>query len=89
MTSDERLDWTSMPIKSKAQRRKFAELLLQGDISPETFEEWNRAAGSAELPERLHPKVAVKPKRKVRSKRASKSKTVRAKKRNRPSRTRG
>jgi hypothetical protein len=38
-----------MPIKSKAQRRKFAELLVKGEISPETFEEWNRAAGSAEL----------------------------------------
>ena len=39
-----------MPIKSKAQRRKFAELLVEGKISPETFEEWNRAAGNAELP---------------------------------------
>ena len=52
-----------MPIKSKAQRRKFAELLMKGKISPETFEEWNRGAGSAELPERLHPKRA-RPKRK-------------------------
>jgi hypothetical protein len=68
-----------MPIKSKAQRRKFAELLVQGEISPETFEEWNRAAGSAELPERLHPKVVVKAKRKVQSKRAPKPKTPRAK----------
>jgi hypothetical protein len=48
-------------IKSKAQRRKFAELLGTGAISPETFEEWNRAAGSAELPERLHPKAVAKP----------------------------
>ena len=54
-----------MPIKSKAQRRKFAELLVKGKISPETFEEWNRAAGKAELPERLHPKAMTKPKRKV------------------------
>lgn len=45
-----------MPIKSKAQRRKFAQLLVEGKISPETFEEWNRGAGKAELPERLHPK---------------------------------
>ncbi len=72
-----------MPIKSKAQRRKFAELLVQGKISPETFEEWNRAAGSAELPERLHPKP---PKHRVKSKRAPKSKTARAKKRSRPAR---
>jgi hypothetical protein len=31
-----------MPFKSKAQRRKFAELLMKGEISAETFEEWNR-----------------------------------------------
>ncbi len=39
-----------MPFKSKAQRRKFAELLVKGDISEETFEEWNRETGSAKLP---------------------------------------
>jgi len=70
-----------MPIKSKAQRRKFAELLIKGEISPETFEEWNRAAGNAELPERVHPKAKVKRKRKAKSKRAPKSKPSRAKKR--------
>ncbi len=66
-----------MPIKSKAQRRKFAELLVAGKISPETFEEWNRGAGNAELPERLHPKVRAKPKRKAkpRSKAKPKGKT--------------
>ena len=67
-----------MPIKSKAQRRKFAELLVEGKISPETFEEWNRAAGKAELPERLHkkpkPKRKAKAKRKVKSSRAKKPK---------------
>jgi len=42
-----------MPFKSKAQRRKFAELLVKGEISPETFEEWNRETGDAELPERV------------------------------------
>src|ERR1700681_4388348 len=78
-----------MPIKSKAQRRKFAELLVKGEISPETFEEWNRAAGTAELPERLHSKVVVKQKRKVKSKRAPKSKTARAKKGTRPPPKRG
>jgi hypothetical protein len=45
-----------MPFKSKAQRRKFAELLVKGEISPETFEEWNRETGSKELPERAKPK---------------------------------
>jgi len=42
-----------MPFKSKAQRRKFAELLVKGEISPETFEEWNRETGRANLPERV------------------------------------
>ena len=46
----------AMPIKSKAQRRKFAQLLMEGKITPETFEEWNRGAGSRELPERVTPK---------------------------------
>jgi hypothetical protein len=43
-----------MPFKSKAQRRKFAELLVKGEISEETFEEWNRETGSAQLPERVN-----------------------------------
>ena len=42
-----------MPFKSQAQRRKFAELLVQGKISPETFEEWNRETGGRKLPERV------------------------------------
>ena len=41
-----------MPFKSAAQRRKFAQLLVEGKIKPETFEEWNRETGSAKLPER-------------------------------------
>ncbi len=60
-----------MPIKSKAQRRKFAQLLVEGKISPQTFEEWNRGAGSAELPERLHPKRTRKTKRKTAAKRTT------------------
>ena len=42
-----------MPFKSQAQRRKFAELLVQGKISNETFEEWNRETGGQKLPERV------------------------------------
>jgi hypothetical protein len=42
-----------MPFKSKAQRRKFAQLLVEGKIKPETFEEWNRETGSEALPERV------------------------------------
>jgi macrodomain Ter protein organizer (MatP/YcbG family) len=45
--------------------------LVKGKISPETFEEWNRAAGKAELPERLDPKARAKPKRRAKSKRAA------------------
>lgn len=77
-----------MPIKSKAQRRKFAELLVEGKISPETFEEWNRGAGSAELPERLHPKAVTKPKRKTKSKRATKAKPRQSKTASQPARKR-
>jgi len=49
-----------MPFKSKAQRRKFAELLVAGKISPETYEEWNRETGRKELPERVHPSPTKK-----------------------------
>jgi hypothetical protein len=45
-----------MPFKSQAQRRKFAELLVRGKISPQTFEEWNRETGGKKLPERVKPK---------------------------------
>ena len=57
-----------MPFKSKAQRRKFAELLVTGKISDQTYEEWNRSTGSKTLPERIHPKVERGPKSKKRSK---------------------
>lgn len=49
-----------MPFKSQAQRRKFAELLVKGKISNETFEEWNRETGGAKLPERVKPKARAK-----------------------------
>jgi hypothetical protein len=64
-----------VPFKSKAQRRKFAELLVKGEISPETYEEWNRETGSRRLPERVKKqatrktKVAVKRKATKRSSR--------------------
>lgn len=54
-----------MPFKSKAQRRKFAELLVKGEISPETYEEWNRETGRAKLPERVRPKARTKTRRKA------------------------
>ena len=46
-----------MPFKSKAQRRKFAELLVEGKISDETYEEWNRSTGKKVLPERVTKKA--------------------------------
>jgi hypothetical protein len=49
-----------MPFKSRAQRRKFAELLLKGEISDQTYEEWNRETGSKELPERVKSKAKKK-----------------------------
>jgi len=76
-----------MPIKSQAQRRKFAELLVSGKISPEVYERWNRGAGSKELPERVKPKAKSKTKRKTTAKskvkrnttsRATKKKSTRA-----------
>lgn len=45
-----------MPFKSKAQRRKFAQLLVEGKIKPETYEEWNRETGGKVLPERAPTK---------------------------------
>ena len=49
-----------MPFKSQAQRRKFAQLLVEGKISPQTFEEWNRETGARKLPERARKKAARK-----------------------------
>ena len=46
-----------MPFKSRAQRRKFAELLVKGEISEEAYERWNRETGSAKLPEYAHAKA--------------------------------
>ena len=57
-----------MPFKSKAQRRKFAQLLVDGEISPETYEEWNRETGGARLPERVKPRKRRKAKAKVKRK---------------------
>ena len=69
-----------MPIKSKAQRRKFAQLLVEGKITPETFEEWNRGAGSRDLPERVKPaKKKKKAKRKTAARKTARRKSPRKK----------
>ncbi|HSP35355.1 MAG TPA: hypothetical protein VLU46_13645 [Thermoanaerobaculia bacterium] len=57
-----------MPFKSQAQRRKFAELLVKGEISAETFEEWNRETGDAKLPEKVAAKKKPERKKKAAAK---------------------
>ena len=61
-----------MPFKSKAQRRKFAHLLVEGKIKPETFEEWNRETGKKELPEKVKKKKKKATKKKAKAKRKAK-----------------
>jgi hypothetical protein len=61
-----------MPFKSKAQRRKFAQLLVEGKISDETYEEWNRETGGRKLPERVKRKKPARKKPGTRKKAARK-----------------
>ena len=71
-----------MPFKSAAQRRKFAQLLVEGKISDETFEEWNRETGGRKLPERVKKKKSAKKKAAARkSPRKTARKTASRKKR--------
>ena len=51
-----------MPFKSQAQRRKFAQLLMEGKITAQTFEEWNRETGAKKLPERAKTRKTARPK---------------------------
>ena len=72
-----------MPFKSQAQRRKFAELLVQGKITPEQFEEWNRETGAAKLPEHVgasKKKSSAKKKSTSSKKKATSKKKTSAKK---------
>ena len=57
-----------MPFKSQAQRRKFAQLLVEGKISNETYEEWNRETGGQKLPERVKRKATRAKKSRPRAK---------------------
>jgi hypothetical protein len=70
-----------MPFKSKAQRRKFAQLLVEGKISDETYEEWNRSTGRKELPERVTHAKKRKTARKAKAKRPKRKSQARAKRR--------
>lgn len=56
-----------MAVKSKAQRRKFAQLLVEGKIKPEVYERWNRQAGKKQLPDHVRKKKRGKAKKKKRS----------------------
>ena len=63
-----------MPFKSQAQRRKFAQLLVEGKISNETYEEWNRETGGSKLPERVKRKAKAAKKRTARKRVSSRRK---------------
>jgi hypothetical protein len=52
-----------MAVKSKAQRRRFAQLLVEGKIKPEVYERWNRGAGKKQLPEHVRKKKRSKSKK--------------------------
>jgi len=65
-----------MPFKSQTQRQKFAPLLVEGKISKETFDEWNRQTGRKKLPERVRAKV-----KSLRAKSRGRSRATNAKKR--------
>ena len=66
-----------MPFKSQAQRRKFAQLLVEGKISNQTFEEWNRETGGKKLPERVRPKTTARKKTGAKSRAKTRTKTSR------------
>jgi hypothetical protein len=62
-----------VPFKSQAQRRKFAQLLVEGKISNQTFEEWNRETGGKKLPERASRRASggTKKKKTARTRKAA------------------
>ena len=60
-----------MPFKSQAQRRKFAQLLVEGKISADTFEEWNRETGAKKLPQHVKGKRRSASKRSLARKRTA------------------
>ena len=64
-----------MPFKSKAQRRKFAQLLVEGKITPEVYEEWNRETGGTQLPERVERRKKTAREKTARTKTARRTTT--------------
>jgi hypothetical protein len=67
-----------MAVKSKAQRRKFADLLVNKKIKPDVYERWNREAGKKELPERVRPKKRKRKAHKKRSPKRTRTKKTRS-----------
>ena len=59
-----------MPFKSQAQRRKFAQLLVEGN---KISEEWNRETGAKRLPERVRRKARTAKKSAAKSPRSKRS----------------
>lgn len=45
-----------MPFKSDSQRKKFGEMVKQGKISQQVFDEWNSET-PANIPDRLNTKA--------------------------------
>jgi len=77
-----------MPFKSKAQRRKFAELLVKGEIDADVYEEWNRETGGTLLPERVKKRKAKAKKKKAKKKQAPKKQAPKKRRAKRTSATR-
>jgi hypothetical protein len=51
-----------MPFKSQSQKAKFAQLVKEGKMSQEVYDNWDKETGTKKLPN----KVAYKPKGQVR-----------------------
>jgi hypothetical protein len=68
----------AVAVKSKAQRRKFADLLVNKEIEPDVYERWNREDGRKELPERVRPKKRKRTAHKKRSPKRTRTKKARS-----------
>lgn len=55
-----------MPFLSKAQMKKFAEMVKQGTMKQSTFDQWNRETDHKKLPERISDHKPVKSIREMR-----------------------
>lgn len=51
-----------VPYKSEAQRKKFHEMALRGEISQKVLKEFDESSKGLKLPERVKPKKEIKTK---------------------------